>query len=80
MDCSTVFFVCYVSKGSTHEENLPVSTLSFYSERAAECRAEAAATGLANVRHRCLNAAFAWDTMADRVEGVARRVAEGRPA
>ena len=44
-----------------------MSTLEFYSERAAECRAQAAGSGLVNVRDRCLNAASAWDDMADRV-------------
>lgn len=42
-------------------------TLQFYNERAAECRREADATRLLNVRERCLSAAFAWDDMADRV-------------
>ena len=63
-----------------------MSTLQFYSERAAQCRAEAALTELVNVRDRCLSAAFAWDEMADRVrrtqtyriEDAARKLAEGR--
>jgi hypothetical protein len=42
-------------------------TLEFYTERAADCRREADATNLENVRARCLSAAFAWDDMADRV-------------
>lgn len=63
-----------------------MSTLEFYSERAAQCRAEADGTTLVNVRDRCLSAASAWDNMADRVrrtqiyrvEDAARKVAEGR--
>jgi hypothetical protein len=63
-----------------------MSTLTFYNERAAECRAEADGTQLVNVRDRCLSAASAWDSMADRVrktqsyriEDAARKVAEGR--
>jgi hypothetical protein len=42
-------------------------TLEFYTERAADCRREADATNLENVRARCLSAAGAWDDMADRV-------------
>jgi hypothetical protein len=64
----------------------PMSTLAFYSERAAQCRAEADGTKLVNVRDRCLSAASAWDDMADRVrrtqnyrvEDAARKAAEGR--
>lgn len=63
-----------------------MSTIEFYTNRAAECRTEAAGSGLANVRDRCLSAASAWDSMADRVrrtetyrvEDAARKVAEGR--
>lgn len=63
-----------------------MSTLNFYNERAAQCRAEADLTSLANVRERCLSAASAWDSMADRVrrtqtyrlEDAARKAAEGR--
>jgi hypothetical protein len=63
-----------------------MSTLSFYNERAAQCRAEADLTSLANVRERCLSAASAWESMADRVrrtqtyrvEDAARKAAEGR--
>ena len=58
--------------------------LDFYIERAAECRRDAEATSLQNVRERCLSAAQAWETMADRVRrteayranGVARKAAE----
>jgi hypothetical protein len=60
-----------------------MSTLQFYTERAAECRRQADATNLENVRARCLGAAGAWDDMADRVrrtqvfreEDAARKVA-----
>jgi len=63
-----------------------MSTLEFYNQRAAQCRAEAADSNLLNVRNRCLSAAAAWDTMADRVrttqayrvEDAARKAAEGR--
>jgi hypothetical protein len=63
-----------------------MSTLEFYTERAAACRAEAAGSILANVRDRCLSAAAAWEDMADRARrtqtyraaDAARKVAEGR--
>jgi hypothetical protein len=63
-----------------------MSTLEFYTERAAQCRAEADGSKLLNVRNRCLSAASAWDNMADgvrrteayRVEETARKLAEGR--
>ena len=44
-----------------------MSTLQFYDDQAAQCRAEADATSLVNVRDRCLSAAAAWDSMANRV-------------
>ena len=44
-----------------------MSTLQFYTERAADCRRQADTTNLPNVRARCLSAADAWDEMADRV-------------
>jgi hypothetical protein len=44
-----------------------MSTLKFYNERAAACRREADETRLVNVRERSLNAALAWDDMAQRV-------------
>ena len=44
-----------------------MSTLKFYTERAADCRKQAEVSSLENVRVRCLNAALAWDGMADRV-------------
>lgn len=53
-----------------------MSTLSFYLERAAECRRDADAANLDNVRNRCLSAANAWDSMADR----ARRTQDFRNA
>ena len=63
-----------------------MSTLEFYDERAAQCRAEADLTSLANVRDRCLSAAAAWDDMAKRMRKIqtyrvadaARKVEEGR--
>ena len=44
-----------------------MSTIHFYEERAAECRREAEAATLANVRQRHLDAATAWDGMAERI-------------
>ncbi|HSR00267.1 MAG TPA: hypothetical protein VLM36_10155 [Sphingomicrobium sp.] len=44
-----------------------MTTLEFYTERAADCRRQASASTLVNVRDRCLSAAAAWETMADRV-------------
>jgi len=41
-------------------------TLQFFTDRAADCRREADATNLENVRTRCLSAAHAWDDMANR--------------
>jgi len=38
----------------------------FYMARAAEARADAEASGLDNVRDRCLRSAAAWDAMAAR--------------
>jgi hypothetical protein len=63
-----------------------MSTLEFYNQRAAACRRDADSTRLANVRVRCLNAAAAWDNMAERVRrtesyrqaDAARKMAEGR--
>ncbi|MEO7504510.1 MAG: hypothetical protein ABIT69_04930 [Sphingomicrobium sp.] len=43
-----------------------MSTLEFYAERAAQCRSEADAAALPNVRDRCLGAAEAWENMASR--------------
>ncbi len=45
-----------------------MSTLQFYAERAAECRRDADAARLENVKKRNLEAAIAWDAMADRLE------------
>ena len=42
-------------------------TITFYEERAAECRQQATEASLTNVRDRCLNAADAWDNMAARM-------------
>jgi hypothetical protein len=41
--------------------------LEFYRARAEQCRAEADAATLDNVRDRCLRAEHAWLRMADRV-------------
>ncbi|WP_213982725.1 hypothetical protein [Sphingomonas sp. dw_22] len=48
---------------------------------AAQCRADAEAATLSNVRERCLRAEAAWLDMADRQERVetARAVRENRP-
>ncbi len=63
-----------------------MSTLKFYNERAAACRAEADGSKLLNVRERWMSAAVAWDEMAAgmrrteayRVVDAARKLAEGR--
>lgn len=48
---------------------MPLTTqLEFYRARAAQCRAEADAAILNNVRERCLRAEDAWMRMADRAE------------
>lgn len=65
-----------------------MSTLAFYTEQAADCRRQAEAAGLDNVRDRCLSAAAAWDNMADRARRTqklraveeARKAAEPRQA
>ncbi|GAA4011841.1 hypothetical protein GCM10022280_06940 [Sphingomonas swuensis] len=44
-----------------------MSTLQFYAERAAECRKDAEAATLDNVRNRNLEAASAWEAMAERM-------------
>ena len=51
-----------------------MSTLEFYTERAADCRRDADASSLENVRQRNLSAADAWEAMAVRV----RRAQEQR--
>lgn len=43
-------------------------TITFYEERAAECRQQATEASLTNVRERCLSAAEAWDNMAARLK------------
>ena len=53
-----------------------MSTHSFYLERAAESRRDAAAANLDNVRDRCLRAAAAWESMAARVARTERMRAE----
>jgi hypothetical protein len=73
-------------RATARKGRLAMSTLEFYTERAAQCRAEADQTTLANVRERCLSAASAWDDMADRVrrtqtyrvEDAARKAEQGR--
>lgn len=44
-----------------------MSTRTFYTERAAECRRDAEAASLSNVKQRNLDAALAWDAMAERL-------------
>jgi hypothetical protein len=39
-----------------------------YTQRAADCRRQADAASLVNVRKRCLRAATAWQKMADRAQ------------
>jgi hypothetical protein len=65
-----------------------MSLLQMYIDRAAECRREADATTLQNVRHRCISSAVAWENMAKRAEQtevyrvneVQRKVEQGRRA
>ena len=45
-----------------------MSTLQFYAERAAQCRRDADEASLENVKRRNLEAAEAWEAMADRLE------------
>ena len=44
-----------------------MTTLEIYNERAAQCRDQAAASVLVNVKEQCLRAAQAWDGMADQL-------------
>ena len=65
-----------------------MSLLQMYTDRAAECRREADAATLENVRQRCLSSAMAWQNMASRAEQTEiyrvneaqRKVEEGRRA
>jgi hypothetical protein len=45
-----------------------MTPLEFYRTQATKSAAEAAAATLENVRDRCLRAAAAWETMAERIE------------
>ena len=47
-----------------------MSPLEFYRTQAAKAAADAAASSLDNVRDRCLRAAAAWESMAERIERV----------
>jgi hypothetical protein len=47
---------------------ISMTLLQTYIDRAAECRRDADAATLANVRDRCLGSALAWENMADRAE------------
>ena len=55
--------------------------LQFYLARAAQCRADADAATLDNVRERCLRAEDAWNRMAERAARTEqmRREKEGSP-
>jgi hypothetical protein len=48
-----------------------MTPLQIYIERAAECRREADAASLTNVRDRCLGSALAWENMAERARQTA---------
>jgi hypothetical protein len=48
-----------------------MTLLESYLGRAAECRREAQASTLVNVRERCLSSAMAWEEMATRAEQTA---------
>ena len=45
-----------------------MTTLQMYTDRAAECRREADAATLVNVRDRCLSSALAWESLVHRAE------------
>jgi hypothetical protein len=45
-----------------------MTALQMYIDRAEECRREADAATLANVRDRCLASALAWESMAHRAQ------------
>jgi hypothetical protein len=45
-----------------------MTPFEMYSARAADCRREAEAATLVNVRDRCLSSAAAWQEMADRAQ------------
>ncbi len=45
-----------------------MTALQMYTARAEECRREADAATLVNVRDRCLGSALAWDNMAYRAQ------------
>ena len=47
-----------------------MSPLEFYRNQASKAAADAAASSLDNVRDRCLRAAAAWESMAERIERV----------
>jgi hypothetical protein len=44
-----------------------MTTLEIYSDRAVQCRDEAAVAVLANVKERCLRSAEAWEGMVDQL-------------
>jgi hypothetical protein len=44
-----------------------MTPLDFYRTQATKAAADAAAATLGNVRDRCLRAAAAWETMAERI-------------
>ena len=48
-----------------------MTPLQMYLERAEQCRREADAATLANVRDRCLASALAWEEMAQRAQQIA---------
>jgi hypothetical protein len=45
-----------------------MTPLEFYRTQAVKATADADAATLENVRERCLRAAAAWDSMAERIE------------
>ncbi len=55
-----------------------MSPLEFYRTQSTKAASDAAAATLDNVRDRCLRAAAAWDTMAERIERT-EAMREGRP-
>ena len=57
-----------------------MSELETYQSRAAECRAQAEAATLQNVKDRCLRAEEAWNGMAQRLQRHERMRAESAAA
>lgn len=57
-----------MAEGRLKKKVNSMTALQMYADRAAECRREADAATLANVRDRCLNSALAWESLVHRAE------------